>query len=151
MTRIVALLVFGLLPTLALAQPDRLTENIPPQARQTLESWLQLVDQGEFVDAWQQAGDKLQQAVSRQDWLARFQALEFADGRIRQRRLVNEAIYQLLPDAEPGQYLVSVYASQFGTSLQDKGEVVTVSQEPSGWQVVGYYRLDKVPQALPDD
>jgi hypothetical protein len=115
------------------------------RARATAESWLALIDAGEFGERWEAAAPSLQQGLTREQWVARgtrarqqLQALQSREHRSTQYR---DSTAQL----PGGPVAILQYKSEFdgGSTL----EAVVTTQQDSTWRVAGY-RVVPAPDSM---
>ena len=134
-----AILVVGLilLPFLALAAEEH--HEAEKQAQAAAESWLALVDQGNYGESWDAAATYLKNAVAREDFVKSMNAARKPLGSLKSREIKSKEYRSSLPGAPDGQYVVI----QFKTSLGNKKsavETVTPMLDKDGkWRVSGYY------------
>src|SRR5512136_672001 len=80
------------------------------------EKWLGLVDEGKYVESWQQAAQYFKTAVSEAQWEKSLQAVRKPLGNLVSRKVINRTYQTSLPGAPDGEYVVI----QFQTSFQYK-------------------------------
>lgn len=103
------------------------------------QSWLALVDQGEYGESWVRAAVYFKNAISRDQWNQSLHAVRRPLGEVLSRTLKSRTFLTELPGAPDGQYVVI----QFDTSFENKRsavETVTPMLEQDGaWRVAGYF------------
>ncbi|MGH7588520.1 MAG: DUF4019 domain-containing protein [Gemmatimonadota bacterium] len=103
------------------------------------ESWLVLLDAGDYDGTWQAAAPQFQERVPQASWSeqaaqARSPLEPFAD-----RTLISVQFATLVPDVEPGRYVVFQYVTAVAG---DRSAVETLSmarQDDGSWRVAGYF------------
>ena len=103
------------------------------------EAWLQLVDDGNYVQSWSEAASYFKASVSESQWDQSLKAVRDPLGKILTRQVISSQYMTSLPGAPEGEYVVI----QFGTSFGNKktaAETVTPMLDKDGtWRVSGYY------------
>ncbi len=109
------------------------------QARHSAESWLELIDTGQFGESWEQASKYLKNAVPRDKLENSLKGVITPLGKLVKRELKSTKYMTSMPGAPDGEYVVF----QFRTSYQNKKkaiETITPMKEEDGvWKVSGYY------------
>ena len=106
---------------------------------QAAQSWLAMVDAGEYGQSWEAAAAYFKSAVSKEDWERSLEAFRTPLGDVVSRAVTSATYATSLPGAPDGEYVVV----QFTTSFANKKsavETVTPMRDPDGvWRVSGYY------------
>jgi tRNA A-37 threonylcarbamoyl transferase component Bud32 len=95
-------------------------------------SWLALVDNGEYAQSWETAAPYFQHVMAKDEWVSRLEKVRRPLGSVVSRKLSSaEAI-------QAGTWL----KAKFNTSLDNQPEtveIVTVARQANGeWQAIGY-------------
>jgi hypothetical protein len=108
-------------------------------AVQAAETWLRLVDRGEYGSSWDAAAALFKGAMTRAQWEGALTGSRKPLGRLASRTLQTAQYATSLPGAPDGRYVVI----QFRTSFEHKAsavETVTPMLDRDGtWRVSGYY------------
>ncbi len=108
-------------------------------AIKSAESWLALVDAGEYDESWNEAAAYFRSAVKKDDWVASLGAVRSPLGTTVSRSLKGATYVTELPGAPDGEYVVI----QFETAFSKKGssvETITPMKDEDGrWRVSGYF------------
>lgn len=108
-------------------------------ALSSAETWITLVDEGSYVESWNQAAGTFKNAVKEEQWLKSLQAVRAPLGQVISRELKTKSYHTSLPGAPDGEYVVI----QYETSFQNKKsavETVTPMMDRDGtWRVSGYF------------
>lgn len=103
------------------------------------QSWLKIVDAGNYGEAWEQAAPYLKNAVTKEKLEQQLTAVRKPMGKLIFRKLKSKKYATSLPGAPDGEYVVL----QFNTSFENKKaavETITPKLTKDGkWQVSGYY------------
>lgn len=108
------------------------------QARQAAQAWLELLDQGRYGQAWDQASPLLQKNISRAEWESRLRRLAAKTGPAGQRKLLRSQAMTNPPDAPPGDYVLLIYAPGFPNSPMILEQVALRRGSGGRWRVAGY-------------
>lgn len=122
--------------TLALAQGAPATAMTPtPDER--AKQWLTLVDDGNYADAWKQAGAYLQSHQDAAAFAGKVGGQRKPLGAMSSRTLKDVQLVKTLPGMRSGQYAVVRYDSEFAHQAAAV-ESVTLISESGGWSVIAY-------------
>jgi hypothetical protein len=147
---LVAFLLLSAVP--AMAQPPAPRSSAAPTANPGVvtamtptpddraKQWLNLVDDGNYAEAWKQAGATLRAHQSVDSFLAEEAAKRTPMGAMSTRTLKDVKLAKTLPGMRNGQYAVVRYDSAFAHQVAAV-ESVTLASENGGWSVVAY-RID---------
>lgn len=103
------------------------------------EEWLQLIDQGQYAESWQEAAAIFQSSTTQEQWKGAVESVRSPLGDLTSRKVVGSQFRESLPGAPDGKYVVIQYDSAFAQKGQAK-EIVTTAQAPDGsWRVAGYF------------
>lgn len=128
----VFMLLLICLPAGAQQKPEQM-------AQASAESWLSLVDGGNYAESWQEAARLFKNAVSQEQWAKMAQAARDPLGKLLSRKLKSATYTTTLPGAPDGEYVVIRYDSSF-EHKQTAVETVTPTLDKDGkWRVSGYY------------
>ena len=108
-------------------------------AQQSADSWLALVDSGNYAGSWQGAASVFKSAVSQNRWQSMLHSTRDPLGKMTSRKLKSARYTKTMPGAPDGDYVIL----QYETSFEHKGsavETVTPMLDKDGkWRVSGYY------------
>jgi predicted Ser/Thr protein kinase len=103
------------------------------------ESWLPIIDRGNFGESWNESAPAFQNAVSQTKWEDSMNAFRQPLGNQLSRKLISAKHVTQMPGVPDGDYVVM----QFKTSFENKPtavETVTVGPKTDDqWKVSGYY------------
>lgn len=112
---------------------------VPEAAEDSVQSWLSLADNGQFVSSWNNASTLFRAAISESDWVHSLKAVRSPLGALKSRELASATFSTTLPGAPDGEYVVF----QFNTSFNNKAsaiETVTMMKDKDDiWRVAGYF------------
>ena len=103
------------------------------------ETWLGMVDGGDYAGSWKEAAEYFKNAVSQEQWGQSLQAARKPLGKLVSRTVKTKTYATTLPGAPDGEYVVI----EFETSFENKKaaiETVTPMMDKDGkWRVSGYF------------
>jgi hypothetical protein len=105
---------------------------------QAAESWLKLVDAGQYGASWDEASAMFRRAVARSAWEKQAAAVREPLGKVVARKLATKQLAHELPGAPDGTYLVLVYDTRFEHKERAR-ETVTVALEDGRFRGAGYF------------
>jgi len=115
------------------------TSQKEAKAVKAAESWLKIMDNGNYGEGWEKAATYLKGAISKKDFESQLTAVRKPLGKLLSRTVKSKTYATTLPGAPDGEYVVI----QFSTSFEKKKEAietVTPMLEKDGtWKVSGYY------------
>jgi hypothetical protein len=132
------LALIACLPLLVLTTPAAAQEG-EPEPEAAAETWLALLDGGEFTSSWEEAAHLFQQAVSAQDWAQQAGLVRQQVGEVVARDLVDVQQATDPDGVPPGEYANVRYDSEFGTIGKAIEVVSLVREAERGWRVAGYF------------
>jgi len=108
-------------------------------AQVAAESWLKIVDAGDYTSSWEHAAKLFKSAITQEKWVQTVQATRAPLGKLVSRKIKSRTYTEKVPGAPDGKYVVI----QFDTVFENKAsavETVTPMIEADGtWRVSGYY------------
>ena len=108
-------------------------------AKKSAESWLAVVDKGDYAASYDEAASIFKLAITKEDWLQKVRAARSPLGKMMSRKLKRMQYETTLPGAPDGEYVVV----QYDTSFENKRsavETITPTLDKDGqWRVSGYF------------
>lgn len=134
---------FAAITAIALFQPFvtvRADEAAEKQAAvDAMMPWLQLCDEGEYGESYDEASKAFKAAVTREHWIASAEGVRKPLGKLKSRELRSTALMTNLPNGTKGTYVVAQFKSSFA-NLAAATETVTFEKETDNqWRAAGYY------------
>lgn len=123
--------------------PDPAQQVAPADALEDAKSasleWLELVDDGDYGDSWDEAAELFRGAVGRDQWERQVGGVRGPLGDVESREVISATPRTSLPGAPDGDYVVIQYRTRFENKA-DAVETVTPMRDPDGtYRVSGYY------------
>jgi hypothetical protein len=103
------------------------------------ETWLALVDDGEYSESWETTAVLFRSAVTKKQWERALNAARKPLGRLIARRLKSKQYATSLPGAPDGEYVVIQYEASFENKKAAVETVTPMLDEDGNWRVSGYY------------
>ena len=131
-------LCIALLPLCAAAISCSQEADSPAEDSAT-QSWLDLVDTGDYGRSWDQSAALFRGVVTRETWSQSLTAVRTPLGEQRSRQVKSARYATSLPGAPDGEYVVIQFNSAFAHKSAAV-ETVTSMRDPDGaWRVSGYF------------
>lgn len=114
-----------------------------PEAEQAAtvaaESWLKILDAGEYERTWTEAASIFKSAMTEEGWVAMVKPIRDPLGEVESRELIRAVYSTSLPNAPEGEYVVIQYKTDY-TNKKDAVETITPMLDTDGqWRVSGYF------------
>ncbi len=114
-----------------------------PQAEkiavETADGWLNLIDNGEYAESWDETAEMFRKAIEKEAWEKQMLAFREPLGKVINREVIKKEYMTSMSGAPDGEYVVI----QYNTSFENKKntiETVTPMKDTDGeWRVSGYY------------
>lgn len=108
-------------------------------ALQAADTWLQLLDSGQYAKSWEEAAGYFRNAVPQDNWQRSTEVFRKPLGKLVSRQLKSTRYTTSAPGAPDGEYVII----QYNTSFENKKsaiETVTPMLDKDGkWRVSGYF------------
>ena len=133
---ILSLIVLSILCSMGTLQANEVAEKAAVAASN---AWLSLVEEGNYVESWNQAAGFFKNAVTKEQWQNSMKAFRVPLGKMMARKLKSKQYTKTLSGAPDGEYVVIQYETTF-EKKQSAIETVTPMLDKDGkWRVSGYY------------
>jgi hypothetical protein len=103
------------------------------------QSWLALVDAGDYAKSWDAAAPLFQKQVSSERWVETVRGARGELGKLVARKAVKADYSRTLPGAPDGEYVVQQYSSAFENKKEAMETVVLLREKDGSWKTVGYF------------
>jgi hypothetical protein len=108
-------------------------------AKQAAQSWLALVDRGDYGPSWQDAASFFQSKISKSDWEKALQQVRAPLGVAGSRTLLGSLYQTDLPNAPKGEYFIIQYKAEFATGGSFIETITPMLDKDGKWRVSGYF------------
>lgn len=132
----IGLTVLALALQVGIAQSN---EEYKAKAVLVAEQWLELVDQSEYEQSWDQTSSFFREAVSVNEWIAALQSTEKMFGKVESRSVQSSTYLNSLPNAPEGEYVVILFEAKLKNGKNVTETVTPMLDEDGEWRVAGYY------------
>ena len=106
--------------------------------RVAAESWLTLIDSGQYAESWDEASPFFQSKVGKKEWIGMVQSARSPFGKLKKRTFAAAKYMTELPGAPDGEYVVIQFQASF-ENKENAVETITPKLAPDGkWRVSGY-------------
>jgi hypothetical protein len=109
------------------------------RAQQAAQSWLALVDRGEYGEGYDAAGAIFKKTVTREKWIAIVEKALASLGGVKSRTVKSTTFSSTAPGAPNGQYALIQYNTTFERKEAALENVTVVREGDGTWRVVGYF------------
>jgi len=106
---------------------------------ESAQSWLALVDAGEYAKSWSAAAELFQKQVSSDRWVETVRGVRGEIGKLVSRKATKADYSRTLPGAPDGEYVIHQYSSAFENKKEAMEHVVLMKEKDGSWKVVGYF------------
>ena len=129
------ILIILLIPAFIFSQNKK--ENKKAQMAAT--NWLVQIDNGEYLESWDNAAQYFQNQILQDRWSAALKASRGPLGNSTSRNIKSSEFRSELPGAPDGNYYILTYNSSFKNKASAI-ETITLTKGIDGkWRAVGYY------------
>lgn len=112
----------------------------PEDAAQTAaESWLKLVDDGQYAASWEQASRLFKGVVKQADWEHMAGGVRGPLGRVVSRKLKSREYTEKMPGAPDGKYVIIQYDTVFENKASAVETITPMLGPDNAWRVSGYF------------
>ena len=126
-------IIGSLIGAIAMAQD----KNIEA-AKKGSESWLAVVDKGDYAASYEEAASIFKLAVTKEDWLQKVRAARNPLGKVISRKLKGTQYKTSLPGAPDGEYVVIQYDTSFENKRSAVETITPTLDKDAQWRVSGY-------------
>jgi hypothetical protein len=102
-------------------------------------TWLKLIDNGQYVKSWETAADFFKNAISKKQWNQSLNAVRKPLGKIIKRDVKSKQYMTSLPGAPDGEYVIIQYDTSFENKKSAIETVTPMLDKDGKWRVSGYY------------
>ena len=114
-------------------------DSAESQAQAADLTWLAMVDQGKYAQSWEAASDSFQSAMKEEDWQRALDHARTPLGKVLKRKLSTSKYSTSLPGAPDGQYVVTLFSTQFEHKFSAQERVIATRGQDGSWRVTGYF------------
>jgi len=122
-----------------LVVPALRAETPEDAAQAVADSWLKLLDKGQYEASWEQAAKPLQAAIGKDEWTKGCGGARQPLGKLVSRKLKSRQYTKQIPGVPDGQYVVIQYDSVFEQKASAVETVTPMVDSDGAWRVSGYF------------
>jgi Protein of unknown function (DUF4019) len=108
-------------------------------AKKGAESWLAVVDKGDYATSYDEAASLFKLAITKEDWLRKVRAARGPLGKVISRNLKGTQYKTSLPGAPDGEYVVIQYDTSFENKWSAVETITPTLDKDAQWRVSGYF------------
>lgn len=133
--RLLCILTLLVLPFYALAEAD----EVEQVALGVAQSWLAMVDSGDYEASWNQSSVLFQNTYDKQQWARIAKEIRDPIGTVVERSLRSANYSTSVPNAPEGEYVVILFDSKFSNQKSVTEAIFPMRGEDGKWRVGGYH------------
>jgi hypothetical protein len=137
MKRLISTAMLGLALCSAVYAQDEAAKR--KAAEQTAQSWLALVDRGDYGGSWQEAATFFKSKVSKADWENALKQVRAPLGATGTRTLLGSMYQTDIPNAPKGEYVTIQYKTEFAGKTAFIETITPMLDQDKNWRVSGYF------------
>jgi len=108
-------------------------------AQAAAQTWLELIDAGNFEASWTSASSLFRARVSQAQWGNAVAGVRDTLGPLKSRTLQSVTLQHSFPGASDGSYITIKYATVFANKASATETVTPMLEADGTWHVSGYY------------
>ena len=108
-------------------------------AQKGAESWLAVVDKGDYAGSYDGAASIFKLAITKEEWLQKVRAARGPLGRVISRKFKRAQYETSLPGAPDGEYVVLQYDTSFENKRSAVETITPTLDKDAQWRVSGYF------------
>ena len=132
-----------LVATLCLVLPSAAISDIlsakETEAIQAAKHFLQLVDQGEYGQSWEEASSLFVSRISKKEWVKTISSARPSFGQIINRSVTSSKFMTSAPGVPDGEYVMILFSSSFEYKKSAFETVTAMLDKDGSWRVAGYF------------
>lgn len=101
-------------------------------------NWLNLLDQADYQNAWQQAATVVQQAISLEKWQAVMRETRLPLGQLKHRKIKQISPVKDLPNLPQGEYYLVIYETELSKPVTVQETLITQKTSENSWPILTY-------------
>ena len=138
-SKVESLVVFTALFTFLLIPSAEAGPKAEELAVKAAAQWLALVDEGKYLESWNEAAQLFKGAVTGAQWKTSVMGARNPIGKLISRSVKSKQYTRSLPGAPDGEYLVIQYATSFENKKSAVETVTPMLDKDGKWRVSGYH------------
>lgn len=119
--------------------PALANEIAEKKAIEASNTWLKLIDDGQYAKSWETSAELFKNAVSKEQWNQSLNGVRKPLGKVIKRDVKSKQYMKSLPGAPDGEYVVIQYETSFENKKSSIETVTPMLDKDGKWRVSGYY------------
>jgi hypothetical protein len=119
--------------------PALANEMAEKKAVESSNTWLKLIDDGQYSKSWERAAELFKNALTEEQWNQSLNAVRKPLGKVIRRNMKSKQYMTSLPGAPDGEYVVIEYETSFENKKVAIETVTPMLDKDKKWRVSGYY------------
>ena len=103
------------------------------------ETWLAMLDNGEYAKSWREAAAYFKSEVTEETWVQYMEAIRKPLGKLISRKVTNLTSKTSLPHTPKGNYVVIQFETSFANGKSGVETVTPQLEKDNKWRVAGYH------------
>ena len=132
-------IAFGILLAVMAAAPAFANTMAPKDTVDAIESWLLIVDQGDYSKSYDEGAQYFKNAVTSDKWQESLMAFRKPLGAVLSRKIIESEDVKTLPGAPDGDYVIARYKTSFENKSEGEETVTFMLDKDAQWRVAGYF------------
>jgi len=121
------------------AGPAPVAPDNETRAVEAMQTWLGLIDQGDYDTSWTSASRYLKGMVTAEQWLQAMKGARDPLGKVLSRTLKSAENKASLPGAPDGEYVVIMFETSFENKKNAIETLAAMKDNNGTWKPAGYY------------
>jgi hypothetical protein len=119
--------------------PADANEMAEKRAIEASNTWLKLIDSGQYSESWKTAAELFKGAVNKEQWSQSLNVARKPLGKVIKRSMKSKQYATSLPGVPDGEYVVIQYETVFENKKASVETVTLMIDKDGKWRVSGYY------------
>ncbi len=113
-------------------------KNIDPAVK-IADSWIKLIDSGNYKKTWKVGSDFFKKSVKEDKWIRMLEAARNPLGKIVKRTLKSKKPFNPFPGGPKGEFIIIEYKSNFEKKKNIIETITPMKDKDGKWKISGYY------------
>ena len=122
-----------------LARPLAADRAVEDEAEAAARAWLEVVDEGRYVQSWGEAAPAFKEAITQDQWLQALASARSPLGDCVSRRRTARRLVDAVPGVPKGPYVVIQFTSEFRKRASAVETITPALGTDGRWHVSGYF------------
>lgn len=114
-------------------------DKVEDAAQAASDSWLKIVDAGQYDASWEQAATLFRGVVTKDQWRQAMAGVRAPLGKLLSRKVKSREYREQVPGAPDGKYVVIQYDAVFEKKAAAVETITPMMDSDGTWRVSGYF------------